>query len=251
MEVSLFMPCAVDIVLTEVGIAVVDILRYLGCRLVYHEEQTCCGQPAFTAGQLDAARLAAQHFIEIFEKDEYIVCPSGSCVSTVKHDYPRVLAGDQRWHTRAQMVAGHIYELSQFIVDVMGVEDLGAEYGGKAAYHHSCHLLRKLGVDTQPQRLLQQVKGIELVPLPGASQCCGFGGPFALKYASLSESLVKSKVQNFASSQADVLVVSEPGCLLNISGYAHRHYPGLQVKHLACFLAQNMKGGEAHAGTAG
>lgn len=236
-KVSLFIPCAVDAVMVAVGEATVRLLARLGFDLEYHEEQTCCGQPTITAGHLDLAREAARCFIRIFEPDEVVVSPSGSCVSTIRHEYPRLFADEPEWQQRAQQLGQRVYELSEFLVNVAHIEDVNARFDGKLAYHQSCHVLRALGIEHQPQILLQNVKGAELVPMNLAHECCGFGGQFSIKYPYISEAIVGDKIKNFLASEADVLVLSDPGCLLNISGYLHRHHPERQVRHLAEVLA--------------
>jgi|LSQX01.1.fsa_nt_gb L-lactate dehydrogenase complex protein LldE len=236
-KVSLFIPCAVDVVMVSVGEATVRLLARLGFDLQYHEEQTCCGQPTITAGHLDLAKKAARRFISIFEQDEVIVSPSGSCVSTIRNEYPRLFADEPQWQERAQELGQRVYELSEFLVDVAGIKDVDAHYNGKLAYHKSCHILRALGIDRQPQTLLENIHGAELVPMQLAHECCGFGGQFSVKYPYISEAIVRDKVKNFLASEADLLVLSDPGCLLNIRGYLHRHHPGRQVKHLAEVLA--------------
>jgi len=239
-KVSLFIPCAVDAMVVSVGEATVRLLARLGFPLEYHEEQTCCGQPAVSAGHWDLAREAAKRFITIFENDEVIVSPSGSCVSTIRHEYPRLLKAEPEWEQRARAVAERVYELSQFLVDVAGIEDVNAHYSGKVAYHQSCHVLRALGVEKQPQTLLNKVRGAEIVPLNKDKECCGFGGQFALKYPDISAVIVADKAKSFMESGAEVLILSDPGCLLNVRGYLHRHHPQAQVQHLAEFLAANM-----------
>lgn len=239
-RVSLFIPCAVDAVLVPVGEATVRLLARLGFDLAYHEEQTCCGQPSITAGHLDLARESARRFIRIFEQDEIVVSPSGSCVSTIRHEYPRLLADEPEWQRRAEQLGQRVFELSEFLVDVAHITDVNACYSGKLAYHKSCHLLRALGIDRQPQTLLENIHGAQLIPMNLDHECCGFGGQFALKYPYISEVIVSDKVKNFLASEADVLVVSDPGCLLNISGYLHRHHPDRQVKHLAEVLAGSL-----------
>ncbi len=239
--VSLFIPCSVDLLLADLGQAMVKIIRRAGGNPYYRPEQTCCGHPAITSGHVDLAVDLAKRFVEIFEKDECIVCPAGSCVYTVKHLYPRVLKDEPAWQKRASDVASRVYELSEYLVDVLGVEDLGAQYPGKVAYHESCSLLRHLGIDQQPKRLISGVKGTELVPLVEADTCCGFGGEFALKFPELSGAIVGDKVQNFVNSGADILLLADPGCLLNIAGYIMRHNPEKKVMHLAQFLAANLR----------
>jgi L-lactate dehydrogenase complex protein LldE len=238
-EVSLFIPCTVDLFLPRIGEAAVLLLRRAGVNPVYHEDQTCCGQPAMNAGYQDEARKVAKHFISVFEKDEVVVSPSGSCVCMVKYHYPELLAEEPRWLRRAEQLSSRIYELSQFLVDVLKAEDLGASFNGKVAYHESCHILRGLGVSAQPKKLIQAVKGAELIPMNAADSCCGFGGEFANNYPEISASMLQDKAEDFLSSGADLLLLCEPGCLLNIGGYLHRNHPGKKVMHLASFLAYN------------
>jgi L-lactate dehydrogenase complex protein LldE len=236
-QVSLFIPCIVDLFLPDIGEATVKLLRKLGLSLIYHEEQTCCGQPAFHAGRTTEAVQLAKRFIEIFENDEAIICPSGSCVLMVKKHYPELLADDPVWFKRAQTVSDRVFELSQFIVDEMGITDVGAVFNGKVAYHESCQLTRDLGVIAQPKALINAAKGVEVVPLQGAAVCCGFGGHFSVNYSDISEALVKEKASHFIDSKADLLIISEPGCFLNISGYLSRHHPEHRAMHIANFLS--------------
>lgn len=223
------------------------MLNYLGFNLSYHKDQTCCGQPAITAGHIDAAKKMAKKFIKIFEQDECIVSPSGSCVSTVKNHYPKILKDEPEWKKRAEALGERIFELSQFLVDKAGIVDVNATYSGKVAYHHSCHLLRELGVKDNAIKLLSNIKGCELLPLNAAEECCGFGGQFSFKYPDISQAIVTSKINNFIASTADVLVVSDPGCLLNIGGYLHRHNPDKSVKHLVSILVDHLKKGGENA----
>lgn len=227
----------VDLLLPEIGEASFALLRRLGPSPVYHKEQTCCGQPVFNAGYRKRAKEAAKHFIEVFGDDELVVCPSGSCVHMVRHTYPELLADEPEWADRANELASRIYELSEYIVDVLGVEDVGAGFEGKVTYHESCRLLRGLGVSEQPKKLLRSVKGAEFVPLDRADVCCGFGGEFSNDFPEISEAMVEEKVDSYLNSGADVLIACEPGCLLNIGGYLSRNHPQKKVMHLATFLA--------------
>jgi L-lactate dehydrogenase complex protein LldE len=240
-EVSLFIPCTVDLFLPRIGEAVVSLLRRLGVNPVYHEEQTCCGQPALNAGYEQEARKVAKHFLTVFAEDEVIVTPAGSCVYMVKYHYPELLEMEPDWLRRAEEMAPRVYEFSQYLVDVLKVEDVGSSFEGKVAYHESCHILRGLGVSDQPKKLIGAVKRAELVPLNAADSCCGFGGEFANNFPDISESMVKDKVENFLASGADLLLLCEPGCLLNIGGYLNRNHPGKKVMHLATFLAYDGK----------
>jgi len=234
----MFIPCTVDLFLPHIGEAAVSLLRRAGANPVYHRGQTCCGQPAMNSGYRKEAKKAAKHFIELFGDDEVVVSPSGSCVGMVKHHYPELLGDESEWFRRATELAPRVYELSQYLVDVLQVNDVGAAFKGKVAYHESCHVLRGLGVSTQPKKLISAVKGTELVAMNQDDFCCGFGGEFANHYPDISESMVEDKVQNYLDSGADLLILCEPGCLLNIGGYLSRHHPEKRVMHLATFLAQ-------------
>ncbi|MEE9913890.1 MAG: (Fe-S)-binding protein [Deltaproteobacteria bacterium] len=238
--VSLFIPCMVDLFLPEIAEASYNLLKHLGVHPVYHPEQTCCGQPAINAGYLQQARKAAKHFIDVFGADDVVVSPSGSCVCTVKYHYPELLSGEPDWLVRAEELAERTYELSQYIVDVLGIDDCDAAFNGKVAYHESCHILRGLGVDAQPKKLISGVKGADIVALAGADSCCGFGGEFANDYPDISGAMVKEKCDNYLESGADILLLCEPGCLLNIGGYLGRNYPGKKVMHLAQFLETSL-----------
>lgn len=241
-DVSMFIPCTVDLFLPHIGEATASLLRRGGVNPVYHRGQTCCGQPALNSGYREEAKKAAKHFIELFCNDEVIVAPSGSCVCMVKHHYPDLLRDEPEWFHRASELAPRVYELSQYLVDVLRLSDMGAAFQGKVAYHESCHVLRGLGVSTQPKKLISAVRGTTLVSMNQEDFCCGFGGEFANHYPDISESMVQDKVQNYLESGADLLVLCEPGCLLNIGGYLSRHHPEKRVMHLASFLAQSERG---------
>ncbi len=243
MQVSLFIPCSVDALLVDLGRDMVRLMADLGFQLHYHEEQTCCGQPFFSGGYINEAKRSAKNFIEIFENDEYIVSLSGSCVDTVRSEYCRVLADEPAWLARAQALSEKVFEFSQFMVDVAEIVDVSACFAGKVACHDSCRLLRGLGIYEQPRKMLSAVKDIELVNLNSSEECCGFGGQFALKYPYISEAIVRDKVEDFIASDAEVLIVSDPGCLLNINGYLQRFYPGRYAQHLVSFLAQSRERG--------
>ncbi len=238
-SVSLFIPCTVDLFLPHIGEATVALLRRAGVEPIYHERQTCCGQPGMNAGYREEAKKAAKHFIRVFGEDEKVVSPSGSCVCMVKYHYPELLEKEPDWLRRAEELAPRMYELSQYLVDVRKIEDLGASFSGKVAFHESCHILRGLEVSEQPKKLIRAVKGAQLVPLDPGDSCCGFGGEFANSYPEISESIVKDKVESYAASGADVLLLCEPGCLLNVGGYLNRNHPEKKAMHLADFLANN------------
>ncbi|RJQ69223.1 MAG: (Fe-S)-binding protein [Desulfobacteraceae bacterium] len=239
-KISLFVPCIVDVVLPRIGESTAALVEHLGCRPVYHREQTCCGQMSFNSGFREESKRLARHFIETFENDEWIVSPSGSCVNMVKNRYPDLFEDEPQWRRRALVLAPRVFELSQFIVDQMGVVDLGAASTARVAYHESCSTLNGLGISEQPKALLRAVHGATLVELVEANVCCGFGGTFATSFAEISTAMAAQKARRFLESGADLLVMCDPGCLLNIQGYLTRHHPGRQAAHLADFLADNL-----------
>lgn len=237
--VTLFIPCIMDAIYPEVGEAVVTVLKRLGLSIDYPVDQTCCGQPAFNSGYKDAARTAARRFIEIFETAGTIVCPSGSCVAMVRHHYADLFRNEPRWLSRAGAIGRRTFEFTEYLIDVLGVEDLGARYHGKVTYHESCHLLRGLNVSRQPRRLLGKVTGLELVEMENADYCCGFGGAFSVKYPEISTAVLDDKVRHILDSGAGTVTGGDMGCLMNIQGRLSRM--GLPVKtlHIAQILASN------------
>lgn len=235
--VTLFIQCLVDGIYPEVAESMVDLFQRLDIHCDYPLEQTCCGQPAFNAGYRTAALKAARHFIEVFESAQCIVCPSGSCVAMVRHHYPELFAQDPAWRSRAEAVARKTFELTEYLIDVLKIPDVGATYRGKVTYHDSCHLLRTLGVRTQPRELLAQVRGIELVEMADSDRCCGFGGAFSVKYPDISTAMVAEKVANILASGADTVVGCDMGCLMNIEGFLSRNGLSVKVKHIAQILA--------------
>ena len=237
MRVSLFITCLVDQFVPEVGMSVVRLLKKLGVEVDFPAAQTCCGQPAFNSGFTTEARELARRFIEIFEKSEYVVAPSGSCTSMVRVFYPELFKDEPDWRRRAESLASRTYELTEFLVNVLKVEDLGASYHGKVALHQSCHLLRELNVRTEPRRLLNAVKGIELVELERSDSCCGFGGLFSIKYPHISGSILEDKLDCIKKSGGDVVVACDAGCLMHIEGGLSRRGEATRTMHIAELLA--------------
>jgi len=235
--VTLFIQCLVDGIFPEVGEAVVGIFRKLGVSLTCPTRQTCCGQPAFNSGYQGEARVAARRFIEIFQTAETIVCPSGSCVTMVRHHYPQLFADDAAWLQRAQEVAAKTFELTEYLVDILGVDDLGAHYNGVVTYHDSCHLLRNLRVKEQPRSLLRKIAGVEFVEMNDSDRCCGFGGSFSFKYGDISAAMAEDKVNNIIASGADTVVGCDMGCLMNIQGMLSRKGSSIKAMHIAQLLA--------------
>jgi L-lactate dehydrogenase complex protein LldE len=235
--VTLFVQCIVDALYPEVGQAMLRILHQLGMDVKCPADQTCCGQPAFNSGYRRSARVAAKHFIEVFEESQIIVCPSGSCVNMVRHHYPQLLQSEASYCERARAIASRTFEFTEFIVDVLKIENLAARYSGKITYHDSCHLLRGIGVREQPRKLLRNVEGAEFIEMKDSDRCCGFGGAFAVKYADISTAMVADKAKNIIASGADTLVGCDMGCLMNIQGFLSRIGADIKVRHIAQILA--------------
>ncbi|MCS0672460.1 (Fe-S)-binding protein [Cytobacillus firmus] len=232
MKVSLFATCLVDMFQGNAGKAAVELLERLGCEIDFPDAQVCCGQPAYNSGYVKESKEAMKRMIIAFEHAEYVVSPSGSC-AYMFHEYPHVFKGDSVWEPRAKKLAEKTYELTQFIVEVLNVDDVGAKLKGKATYHTSCHMTRLLGVKEAPMRLLKNVKGLEFEELPGKEQCCGFGGTFSVKMAQISEQMVDEKVGHIEETEAEILIGADAGCLMNIGGRIGRQGKPIRVMHIA------------------
>ncbi|WP_079528477.1 (Fe-S)-binding protein [Halobacillus hunanensis] len=235
MKVSLFITCLAELFYQDVAKDVVEVLERLGCEIDFPHGQICCGQPAYNSGYRKDAQKAARQMIAAFEESEYIVTPSGSCAGMFK-EYPGLFKEDKEWRDRAQAVADKTYEFTQFIVNVLGVEDVGAAYSARATYHTSCHMMRLLKENESPFKLLGNVKGLELLPLDNSYDCCGFGGTFAVKMVPISEQMVDEKVRHVEESTADILIAADGGCLMNIKGRIDRKGKPIEVKHIAQIL---------------
>lgn len=255
-HVNLFVTCLIDHFAPAAAEAVVTVLERQGLHVLVPAGQTCCGQPAFNGGFWDDARRMAAHTVEILERALYprglvgpvpIVVPSGSCCDMIVHHYRELFQDEPRWQARVDQVAAHVYEFSQFLVDVLGVTDVGAHYAGRLTYHSSCHLQRGLGIRSQPEALLAHVAGAEVTPLPRADECCGFGGLFSIKFPLISEDMLANKLANIAATQADRVVGCDLSCLLHINGGLHRAGKTPHAVHIAEILAQTDPAGGAHA----
>jgi L-lactate dehydrogenase complex protein LldE len=224
--------CLGDALFPDVGVATVRLLRRLGVAVAFPKAQTCCGQPHFNSGYHGAARDLARHTIAAFAGADRVVTPSGSCAAMVKLEYPELFHNDEVWHRRALDLARRTHELSDFLVNVLGAEDVGARFECRATYHMACHL-RGLGLLTEPERLLRRVRGLELVPLERADECCGFGGSFSVRYAEISGAMVNDKASFVEQAGADVVVATDAGCLMNIGGCLRRRGGRARTMHLA------------------
>ncbi len=239
MRVALMVTCVNDMLFPDTGRAVVDVLTRLGVDVEFPEAQTCCGQPMVNTGYLDEAVPVVRTFVAAFAGYDAVVTPSGSCAGSVRHQHRLVAerAGDPALAEAVGAVAPSVYELSEFLVDVLGVTDVGASFPHVVTYHPTCHSLRLLGVGDRPRRLLEAVDGLTLVELPGAEECCGFGGTFAMKNADVSVAMGADKARQVRETGAEVLVAGDNSCLLHIGGVLSRERSGVRVMHLAEVLA--------------
>ncbi len=239
MRIALFLTCLGDALHPEVGRATVTLLERLGHEVVFPTDQTCCGQMHINTGYQREALPLVRHHVETFEPYDVVVAPSGSCVGCVRHQHAMVARGahDERLAERADAVATRTYELSELLVDVLGVEDVGAYYPHRVTYHPTCHSLRMLRVADKPLRLLRHVRGMTLLELPESDQCCGFGGTFALKNADTSTAMLADKMRNVLSTGAEVATAGDASCLMHIGGGLSRLRSGTRTVHLAEILA--------------
>lgn len=243
MKVSLFITCIVDQLYPQVGMAMSNLLTRLGVEVTFNPEQTCCGQPAFNSGYRREARSVAAQMLGLFarelESTDYIVAPSGSCVTMVKRYYAELFADDAPMQAQAESVGARLYEMSEFLVEVLGVEDVGAGFEGRVTYHDSCHLLRELGVSQAPRTLIRAVRGVDFVEMDKAEECCGFGGTFSIKYPEISTAIAAEKIASIERSTADVVVACDASCLMQIAGLLSRRGSAVRSLHLAELLARS------------
>ncbi len=231
-KVSLLVTCLADALFPAVGIATVRLLERLGMAVDFPSAQTCCGQPFFNSGYRQHARELARHTIVALASDRLVVAPSGSCAAMVKLEYPELFNDDPVWHERARDLARRTHELSDFLVNVLGIEDVGARFPARATYHMACHL-RGLGLRTEPERLLRKVRDLDYVPLERSDECCGFGGSFSVRYPGISAAMVQDKATFVEQSRADIVVATDAGCLMNIAGCLRRRRSAVRALHLA------------------
>jgi L-lactate dehydrogenase complex protein LldE len=238
-RIALFLTCLGDALYPGVGRATVTLLERLGHEVVFPTDQTCCGQMHVNTGYQREALPLVRHHVATFEPYDVIVAPSGSCVGCVRHQHAMVARGahDERLAERADAVAARTYELSELLVDVLGVEDVGAYYPHRVTYHPTCHSLRMLRVADKPLRLLRHVRGMTLLELPESDQCCGFGGTFALKNADTSTAMLADKMRNVLATGAEVATAGDASCLMHIGGGLSRLRSGTRTVHLAEILA--------------
>ncbi len=238
MRVAYFATCLGDQFFAEAAADGVRVLRHLGVEVLFPPDQTCCGQPAWNAGYRDEAERMTRHTLDVFEGADHVVLPSGSCAAMMRSHYGEVLEGDAEAARAARELGTRTWELSQFIVRVLGTEELGrpdALSGRRIAYHHGCHALRELGLDGEPLTLLRSA-GAELVPWEAARECCGFGGLFAVKLPEVSTSMADRKLDTLPGPGGLELVSADGGCLMHMAGRMEARGARMPVRHLASVL---------------
>ena len=241
MKVSLFATCLTDTFYPRTGIAAVKVLEHLGCAVDFPQEQTCCGQPLYNNGYESDARELARRMINVFEQSQYVVTPSGSCAAMIRDYYTALLADNAAYRDAAVRLGSRTYEFVEFLTKVLKVDikAMGVMWPGKATYHYSCHL-RGIGIKDEAAQLMQQIEGLEYIPMDKVDQCCGFGGTFAMKYAEISGAMVRDKVACIRQTQAETVISNDAGCTMNISGACRRQNCQVGFKSLAEVIAEGL-----------
>lgn len=238
MTVQLFIPCFIDQLYPTVAFNTVKVLEKAGCTVQYNPNQTCCGQPAFNAGFWGEAKDVCNKFIQDFSGADYIVAPSASCIGFVKNYYNKLFKQSAQQQA-VKKLSERVFELSDFLVNILKVEDLGASFSGKATYHDSCAALRECGLKQEPRKLLQHVKGLELIEMADNETCCGFGGSFAVKFEPISIAMGDQKITHASATGAEFIISTDMSCLMHIDGCLKHKGTGLKVVHLADVLASS------------
>jgi L-lactate dehydrogenase complex protein LldE len=236
MNVQIFIPCFIDQLYPNVAFNMVKVLEKAGCNVFYNTNQTCCGQPAFNAGFWGEAKDVCKKFINDFSGADYVVAPSASCVGFVRNYYGKLFENSAQ-QQQVKALAERTFEFSEFLVNVLKVENLGAEFIGKATYHDSCAALRECSLKEEPRKLLRNVKGLELVEMNDVETCCGFGGTFAVKFDPISIAMADQKINNAIETNAEFLISTDMSCLMHVDGCIQHQQKNLKVIHLADVLA--------------
>jgi L-lactate dehydrogenase complex protein LldE len=236
MNVQLFIPCFVDQLFPDTAFNMIKVLEKAGCKVSYNTNQTCCGQPAFNAGFWDDARDVATKFLKDFNTFDYIVAPSASCVGFVRNYYPKLFENGAEHHT-VKDLSKKIYEFTEFLTDVLKIVEFNAVLHAKATYHDSCAALRECSIKAGPRKLLNHVKGLELIEMNDSETCCGFGGTFAVKFEAISAGMADQKINNAVATGANCIISTDLSCLMQLNGYIkHKNLP-LKTMHIADVLA--------------
>ena len=236
MTIELFIPCFIDQLYPQTAFNTVKVLEKAGCKVLYNSEQTCCGQPAFNAGFWEEAKVVGGKFLNDFSETNYIVAPSASCTGMVKNYYNDLFTNTVV-HNKCRAIQSNIHELSDFLVNVIKKDYFGAELEGRGVYHDSCSGLRECNIKEEPRALLSKVHGLDMVEMKDTDVCCGFGGPFAVKFDSISSAMAEQKVQNALEMDADYIISTDASCLLNLQAYIDKHNLKIRTMHLADVLA--------------
>ncbi len=236
MNVQIFIPCFIDQLYPQVAFSMIKVLKKAGCEVTYNPNQTCCGQPAFNAGFWGEAKDVCDKFMKDFAGSDYIVAPSASCVGFVKNYYKKIYENSARKDS-VNRLSSRIYEISDFLVNVLKVEDVGASFDAKVTYHDSCAGLRECNIKQEPRKLLSNVKGLELVEMKDVETCCGFGGTFAVKFEPISVAMADQKIVNATATEAEYLISTDMSCLMHIDGCLQHQNNNLKILHLVEVLA--------------
>ena len=236
MDVHVFIPCFIDQLYPDAGFNTIKILEKVGCKVHYNPKQTCCGQPAFNAGYWGEAKEVCNKFIDDFQDAETIVIPSASCAGFVKNYYSKIYDNAPN-HKDIKQFQGKVFELSDFLVNQLKIDDVGAIFNGKVAYHDSCAALRECNLRTEPKLLLSKVRGLELLEIKDNETCCGFGGTFSVKFEGISTAMGEQKVKNVVDTNADYLVSTDLSCLMHLNGIIQKKGHSIKSMHLADILA--------------
>ena len=243
MNIQLFIPCFVDQLYPQTGFNMVKVLKKLGCHVSYNTNQTCCGQPAFNAGFRDESRDVCTKFLNDFSGTDYIVAPSASCTGFVRNYYSK-LFDNSSVHNEVKELSKRLFEFTEFLTDILKIEDVGAVLEGKATYHDSCAALRECNIKSGPRKLLSHVKGLEIVEMNDVETCCGFGGTFAVKFEPISIAMGEQKTTNAKATGADYLISTDLSCLMHIDGVMKNKGMNIQAMHIADVLASGWEGAD-------
>ncbi len=236
-RVSLFVTCLVDQLFPKAGLAMADVLERAGFEVEFLEDQTCCGQPAFNSGFWNEARQVASHFLEVYDRADYVVMASGSCATMAGHHFADIFRDDPAMLDRVHRLEPRIWEFSRFLTEVAQVDDFGARFPHKVTYHDSCHALRELKIKDGPRRLLSKVSGLSLVEMDAAEECCGFGGTFSVKFEEVSGGMARTKIESILRTGAEYVVSIDSSCLMQLQGALLRGNHSVRTIHLAEVLA--------------
>jgi L-lactate dehydrogenase complex protein LldE len=236
MKVQLFIPCFIDQLYPQVAFNTVKILEKAGCTVAYNTQQTCCGQPAFNAGFWGESKDVCTKFVQDFDGADYIVSPSASCAGFVRNNYGKLFENNA-FQSPAKKLSSQIFELSEFLVKILGITDLGASFNGKVTFHDSCAGLRECNIKAEPRALLSQVNGLELVEMNDTETCCGFGGSFAVKYDTISVAMADQKIDHAIATEAEYIISTDMSCLMHLDGRINFNGQQIKVIHLADVLA--------------